>query len=248
MGHKLSLSKLLISAFLLVMVLTACSSAPTPTEIPPTSKLINTPIPTNTPLPTDTPLPTATLAPPPDPIVLSGSGDSIVDVQKWNGFAIANIKYNGGRNFIVKSYDSNGEQIDLLVNKVGNYEGTVPLDISDGQQTTRFEIKSSGQWEIQVLPIEQVKRFNIPGTLKGNGDDVIILLGTSNPDLLKIDASQAERNFILKGIGKSTRLLANAIAPYTGTVMIPGNLLTSSGVLMLEIKATGEWSIEVTTK
>lgn len=199
-------------------------------------------------MPTNTPRPTVTFTPAPEPIVLSGNGDSVVDIKKWNGLAIAHIKYNGGSNFIIQNYDGNGNSIDLLVNKIGNYEGTVALDVLDNQQTTRFEVKSNGQWEIKILPLERVRRVEFPGTLEGNGDDVVLLLGTGKLDLLKIDASKADSNFIVYGLGSDNDLLVNEIAPYTGTVIVPRSLPVSSGALMLIVSATGKWSIEVAVK
>lgn len=198
--------------------------------------------------PTNKPLPKATSTPAPEPITFAGSGDSVVDVQKWSGFAITRIKYNGDRNFVVKNYSSNGDLIGILVDRIGSYEGTVALDVLDGQKTTRFEVNSSGKWEIQILPIEQVKRVNFPGTVEGNGDDVVILMGTGKTDLLKIDASQADGSFVVYGLGNSGDLLVNKIAPYTGTVIVPKNLQASNGVLMLIVTATGKWSIEVIVK
>ena len=155
---------------------------------------------------------------------------------------MAKIKYAGGRNFIVENYDDQGEQIDLLVNTIGKYEGTVPFDFRDDEQTTRLSVESSGEWEIQILPLDQIRVVEIPGTFEGNGDDVVLFKGT-NPDLLKVDASNAKRNFVIYSYQPLDYDLAvNEIAPYTGVVIVPRN------TFLLVIMATGPWSIEVTTK
>jgi len=179
---------------------------------------------------------------------LKGSGDSVVDVNKWNGPALLHTKYTGSSNFVVWNYDTNGEKIDLLVNTIGNYEGIRPLDFLDGEDTARLQIESSGQWEIQVLPLDQIRRVEIPSIFDGKGDDVVYLKGTEKPDLLKIDASQAKSNFAIWGYGSDRDLLVNEIAPYTGIIIIPNSLPTSSGGLILVIEAEGNWSIEVTTR
>jgi len=162
--------------------------------------------------------------------------------------ALVHIAYSGSRNFIVWNYGANNEKIDLLVNVTGKYEGTRPLDWLDGEHTTRFQVESSGDWEIQVLPFEQIRIVEIPGTFEGIGDDVVFLDGSSAPDLLKVDASDAERNFVLWGWGNGRDLLINEFAPYTGNILIDGSLPTSTGVLVLVVEATGSWSIEVTTR
>lgn len=201
-----------------------------------------TPQPTDTPAPTDTPEPTFTPTPLPEPIILTGNGDNVVDLQKWDGPAILKATYNGGGNFIVTNFDGSNNQIDLLVNTIGNYTGTLPLDFYDNQQTARFQITASGPWELQIIPFQQARKESVPTTITGTGDEVVIL--TDNvPDLLKITANQASRNFIVMAYGSDGQdLLVNEIAPYTGTVMAP------SGTYVIVITATGPWSIEVTTK
>jgi hypothetical protein len=201
-----------------------------------------TPLPTNTPQPTETPLPTATSTPPPQPIVLTGSGDSVVDVKKWNGPAILKATHTGGGNFIVLNYASSGDKIDLLINTIGNYAGTLPLDFLDSQRTARLEITAGGQWELTIFPIQNARRETVPSSIQGTGDDVVVLTDAA-PDLLKINATQAEGNFILMTYGTKGRdLLVNEIAPYSGTVM------TKPGTYLLVITATGPWSIEITAK
>ena len=206
-----------------------------------TAALSNTLLPTETALSTDTPIPSDTPTPAPQPIVFKGTTTDVVDVKKWDGPAILKIKYTGGGNFAIQNYDSSGSQIDLLVNTIGNYQGTVPLDFLDSESTTRLQITASGPWEIDILPINQIRQVNIPGTFTGTGDDIVSLIGGS-PDLLKVDARTASSNFVVYSYGSSRSLAINEIAPYTGTVIL------ESDVSLLSIQATGPWSIEVTTK
>jgi hypothetical protein len=218
-------------------VVTDTASPPEPTNTPlPT----DTPLPTSTPRPTNTPVPTATHTPIPEPISVSGSGDDVVDIEKWDGPAIARISYSGGSNFVVWNYDADGDKIDLLVNTVGNYEGTRPLDFLDTEHTARFQVESSGEWEITILPLAEIRTEAVPGNFAGNGDEVIYLDGT--PDLLKIDASTATSNFVIWAYGNRRDLLVNDIAPYDGVV------IAGSDTAVLVIEAEGDWSIEVTSK
>lgn len=206
---------------------------PAPTETQP---------PTSTPPPTNTPLPTATNTPLPQPIVLTGSGDSIVDIQKWDGPALLQARYTGGGNFIIRNYPANGtEYIDLLVNIIGAYEGLVPLDLFDDEFTARLEIKASGPWEIQVLPFETIKKVSLPATYNGKGDDIFALVG-GTPDTIKADASQARSNFIVQGIDSRQSLIFNEIAPYTGTAILDPE------TFILIIHAEGPWTLEISTR
>ena len=125
-----------------------------------------TPAPTNTAAPTKTPRPTATSTPIPEPIFLTSYGDSVFDIEKWEGPAILKIKYMGDRNFVVRNYPANSNNYyDLLVNTIGSYEGTVPLDFRDGEQTGRFEVQASGTWEFHIEPLASARIEHVPGTI-----------------------------------------------------------------------------------
>jgi hypothetical protein len=204
-----------------------------------------TPLPTDTPEPTRTPRPTATSTPIPEPIFLTSVGDSVFDIQKWEGPAILKIKYTGGSNFAVRNYPANSnDYYDLLVNTIGPYEGTVPLDFRDGQQTARFEViaATSGAWEFHIEPLANARTEHIPGTISGIGDDVVFIQGETS-DLLKADASQAKHNFVIWAItSRRMDLVINEIAPYKGT-----NILDSS-TFGLIVQAAGPWSLEITTR
>lgn len=203
----------------------------------------NTPIPTDTPAPTDTPLPTSSPTPLPQPIVLTGTGDDVVDLAKWNGPAILKASHNGGGNFILWNVDGNGEHIELLVNQIGPYQGTHPLDFLDSERTTRFEINADGAWELQVLPFLSMEVITAPGTYQGTGSNVLgITTESGDPDLLKVDASQSDANIIIFSYSNIRDMVVNEIAPYTGTVAL------NPGTVAISIIATGPWSIEITTR
>lgn len=187
-------------------------------------------------VPSKTPIPTT----PPEPIILTGSGDSVVDFNKWDRAAILHVKYFGGSNFAIVNYDSQGTRLDLLVNTIGAYDGVVPLDFLDDEYSSRFEITASGPWEIEIMPFTEIDIYPIPGIVSGNGDYVFLVAG--KPDKLNIDASQASRNFAIWGYNLYRNLLVNEIAPYTGTVLAESDMRT------FVIIGTGEWSIEITTR
>jgi hypothetical protein len=113
-----------------------------------------------------------------------------------------------------------------------------------GEQTARFEVKAdlTGAWEFRIEPLSNARIEKIPGTITGSSDDVI-LVGGSMADLLKIDASRAEHNFVIQTIsGSGLDLLVNEIVPYTGTKLL------DPSTMALIIKATGPWSLQITTK
>lgn len=205
----------------------------------------NTPKPSNTPKPTNTPQPTNTPLPPtstPSPIILTGNGDSIVDFENPFNLAIVHITGNASsRHFAVKNYDGNGNYLDLLVNTTDPYDGIRPLDFGNNEHTTRFEVKAVGEWKIEILPLTSARVLNVPGSIEGKGDEVLILRG-GKPDLAKIKGNASSRHFAIKAYGNYADLLVNTTDPYEGTVIV------RSDTVVIEIKAEGNWSIEITSK
>ena len=135
------------------------------------------------------------------------------------------------------------------MNVIGSYDGTRPIDFLDNQQTSRFEIQSSGPWEREVVPFSAIRAVDIPTTFEGVGDDVVLLRSASgNPDLLTISNTASSSNFAVWAYGNGRDLLVNEIAPYSGTVMVDRNLPTATGLLVLVIEAEGSWSIDASTR
>lgn len=212
---------------------TAPSNTPAPTN---TSAPSKTPAPTNTPSPTDTP--TAL----PTPIVITGSGDSIVDIQKDHGPALVHIIGNASSSYFgVKSYDDNNEQIDLLVNTTDPYDGFRPLDFLDDQYSVRFEVQATGDWIIEILPLGAIEKLTIPGNITRNGDYVFAIVGGS-PDTATITGNASSSYFGVFGYGNTKELLVNTTDPYNGTVML------GSDIIIIEVQAMGEWTMSFTTR
>jgi hypothetical protein len=218
------------------------TDTPGPTSIPiPTE----TPGPTNTSVLTKNPEPTLTSTPLPGPVKLSGKGDSVVDIdmKKIGGIGIAHIIGNKSSSFFaVQNYDAAGKRIDLLVNTTDPYDGYVPLDFLDGQHTTRLEINATGDWTIELIPLQSGHELKVPGTLKGKGDEVLLLRG-GKPDTVKIVGNKSSGFFAVQSYDLSGYdLLVNTTDPYDGTVIL------SRDAIILVIKASDDWTIEIKSK
>lgn len=209
-----------------------------PTEAAPTATTEPTATvePTATSEPTATPEPTATLEPTPlpEPIVLTGTGDNVVDFEKFEGAAIARIAYIGERNLIITSYDESGEQLDLLVNHIGAYNGVRPIDFIDGERATRFEVQASGEWTIEIVPLAAAEVLTVPGMVEGTGDTVYLVEGVADT----VMATATEGNFAVYGYNNRRNLIINEIAPYEGTSLLPDNLI------VLVVETRGAWSLD----
>lgn len=226
--------------------------APTvrPTKTPcPTFTPQPTAIPTLTPTPrpTRTPQPTAIPTPLPEVKVLTGSGDAVLDVHFEIGALLHVVGNSAGRHFAVKNYDENNEQISLLVNTTDPYDGFRPIDMLAGEDTERILITATGEWSVSIIPIAPIPEWKehylyVPGTYEGRGDNVI-LLGGGQPDIAIIKGNAEGRYFGVFGADAlRRRLLVNTTDPYEGSKLL------ESDTWLLEVKATGPWTIEVTER
>ena len=222
------------------------SATPRPSNTArPSATASDTPGPTDTPEPTitmrpsNTPRPTETATPLPEPVLLEGSGDSIVDFDNPFEYGIVRITGNaGGSHFAVINYDSTGNRIDLLVNTTDPYEGVLPLDFAVGEHTTRFEVTARGAWTIEVRPLDDATFMEVPGVIEGAGDAVIVLIGEA-PDTAIIVGNPQSRHFAVIGHGDRRDLLVNTTDPYSGQVLLQPN------TVVLSVSAVGAWTIEV---
>jgi len=230
-----------------------------PTEIPPTQVPLptitppstNTPRPTNSPRLTSTPKPTSTSTPLPEPIVLTGSGDTVVDlgIEKFGGIAIAHVIGNtASRHFAITSYNDDGDKVELLVNTSYPYDGIVPVNFFELHNATQIEVSSVGEWKITLYPLlpeilpEYIHTLIVPGTYEGTGNDIFVLAG-ADPDFAKIKGNADGRHFIVYEIGRNYFYeLVFTSEPYDGTVNL------SRYAFLLKVIAIGEWKIEVTGK
>jgi len=225
----------------------ASKSALTVTE---TQTIKFTPTRTSTPKLRNTKSPTNTPTPKPEPIFLQGSGDDVVEIEKWDGPAIVDIVRDGGGHFAVKSYDEFGESIDLLVNTIGPYEGKVTMDLLGYADTTTsiLEISADGPWTISICPFDRdyLNQVDAPGFYENNKDDVLVVDGESATATFKCAIGG---NFAVWGIAEDDidlmvneeddiDLMVNEIAPYEGKVMVP------KGLFLLIVTAENDWSVE----
>ena len=80
-----------------------------------------------------------------DTTSFSGTGDSVTGITSHSG-GNWHIKNNGERNFSVIQYGMSEGYMKLLVNKIGNYEGTVRAESGDN---IFFKVHSYGDWSIE---------------------------------------------------------------------------------------------------
>ncbi len=174
----------------------------------------------------------------PEPIVLSGSGDKVVTLDSpLEEPGIAEVEHTGGANFAVWSVDDAGGQIDLHVNVIGSYEGTVAHGLHGRQDIAAFEVTADGPWEMRLLPFEGAREWSDPEA-EGTGDDVLRLTEPSEGLESVSMTHSGSGNFAVWSHGGSfPDLLANEIGSYEGESLLPG------GTELVVVEADGAWTL-----
>lgn len=189
-----------------------------------------------------TPTPPTNPAPPVDPappaIVVTGSGDDVVTVERVRKFEMVRIIGNScSRHFAVWSLDSSLENVDLLVNTTDPYSGVVLIDIAREDTLAGFEISSECNWSIEFLPLSAARVLNTPGSINGANDDIVAVLSGG---ILNVVGNGAERHFAIWAYdarGNRLDLLVNTTDAYSGNVRVP------NGTRYLSIDAEGGWTL-----
>ncbi len=172
-------------------------------------------------------------------IKLSGSGDKSTDLIKLEpGFAVFEASYSGGGNFIIQLADENGNMVDLLVNEIGSYSGKTFASIPSGGNYY-LDVTASGNWNISIAQEAPPSYGELPGTIRGNGDDVVFM-EASEGNYKFTSSHQGSSNFIVRLNGSG--LLVNEIGNYSGSVR---QRLGTDGIYAFVVNADGPWSIKV---
>lgn len=174
----------------------------------------------------------------PEDIVYTGTGDTVLPVTLPDGVdsaAVATVSHVGSRNFIMWSLDSGMNQDELMVNTIGNYEGTVLFNNTGNDDVTSLEINADGAWTVTIRSILSLREFGATAAT-GVGDDVLIYRGDAGAANITHDGS---RNFVVWTYGNRSDLVVNEIGAYTGTTR------WTAGPSVVVVSADGNWSISV---
>jgi von Willebrand factor type A domain len=166
-------------------------------------------------------------------VVLTGAGDAEVELARNSaGPAAVHISGNSAsRYFAIRAV---GTENDLVIT-LRPYQGVRSLNWNGGE-STGFEVRATGSWRIEVLPLSAIPTFN--STFKGDGDMVVHFTGDGS--LAGIIGNDAGRYFRVRTLGPDgTDRLVNTAQKYSGTCQISG------GPQFFEVQAVGPWTITV---
>lgn len=202
--------------------------------------------PTGTPLraePTNAPAP-ATAAP--APAVLSGVGQQASDFFPLvEGLTIFRMMHTGGSNFAIWLMDgSTGDQIELLVNEIGPFDGAKAVGVNRSGNYL-LDVTADGSWSVTVEQPRDVAGAPVPPQITGRGQQVTQLLALQE-GLARIEMTHdGQSNFaiwLLDDGGAQVDLLVNEIGSFSGSkaVQVPDD-----GNYLLDVTADGNWTIVI---
>jgi hypothetical protein len=171
--------------------------------------------------------------------VASGKGDTASEaIPLKAGWAIFEGSHNGGSNFAVQLQDENGNDLELLVNEIGNYTGKTFAEIpNDGNYY--LNVTADGSWNFNIYQTPPTDIVDAPTTLKGSGDDVVFYNTTSGNHKFSF-THQGESNFAVLLNGSD--LLVNEIGNYSGSMR---KQLSTDGAYAFVITADGNWTAKI---
>jgi hypothetical protein len=174
------------------------------------------------------------------PITLTGKGSKVAKFTIPEDVpAIASVTHaKSNDNFVVWSVDASGNDLSLLVNTIGRYQGTRLFDMGAGEHSVAFKIEGPGIWKIVVKPVTHARTWDSASRLTGKGDDVVLVTGEPAGLATVTIKHRGSENFVVHSYSADdSELLVNEIGNYSGESILP------SGTLLLEVEADGTWSV-----
>lgn len=166
-----------------------------------------------------------------------GEGDDVVEFVLPNAAVVIELTHEGSANFIVNSFGSDFEDVDVLVNEIGDYRGTRAMQWYRNMTVAGLDISADGRWTYEVRELAQEPLQSC--LVGGDGDDVVLIDsfigGAGTADL----THNGESNFIVYARGTDgSDLLVNELGAYEGTVRV------SAGSSAWDITADGDWTVD----
>jgi len=180
--------------------------------------------------------------PTPAPIDISGTGQQAT--QKFSlesGLSIFNLSHNGSRNFAIWLMDFNGNNVDLLVNTVGQFNGSKAVGIAGSYL---LNVTADGAWTVNIT---QPRVSTAPATTNftGSGQQASQLFYLSkglHVFQLTHDGSSNFAIWLMDKNGNNIDLLVNTVGAFNGSKAVG---VDSDGIYLLNISADGNWTVSI---
>jgi hypothetical protein len=156
------------------------------------------------------------------------------------GMTLFRLQHRGQANFIVDLLTSSGQDVDNLVNEIGNFTGATANGLDAGRYL--FRVEADGPWTIRIEQPRPASGRGLPATVSGRGQSVAGPFQGVGEGVRFALRHRGQANFIvdvLDADGRDQDNLANEIGTFQGSTVnnVP------DGVFWLNIQADGQWTI-----
>lgn len=179
------------------------------------------------------------------PIVLTGSGQTATQpFRVLGGLTILAATCQCSENFSVEIDTSGGSSVDIPINVIGSYTGSVAEGLKGGAYI--LNVQADGPWRVTVTQPRNVKGIPLPHTFTGSGQQVVgPVSGGSALRLAAVNHSTQGGNFVVEifgSDGSSQDIPFNEIGSFNGSTLSTD---LSSGPYYLGVDSDGTWTITV---
>jgi len=171
-----------------------------------------------------------------------GTGSNTQRFKAGGGLTVFTLTHEGRANFVVQ-YGA-GETQNLLVNEIGNYEGSKAVGLPVGDYT--LDIATRGKWSVKIDQSVPTEAPLPPKKLEGDG--------AAASEFFSLKAGPAKFRSTYKGAGLFApqlinsadgivvTLLANELSDFTGEKTVE---IYADGIYLVDVTASGPWTIDV---
>lgn len=171
-----------------------------------------------------------------------GTGSKLVNFKAGGGLTVFTLTHEGRANFVVQY--GVGDTQNLLVNEIGNYQGSKAVGLPVGTYT--LDIATRGKWSVDIDQSVPTEAPLPPKELEGEG--------AAASEFFSLKAGPAKFRITYKGAGLFApqlinsadgaiiTLLANELSDFTGEKTVE---IATDGIYLVDVTAAGPWTIDV---
>jgi autonomous glycyl radical cofactor GrcA len=168
---------------------------------------------------------------------LSGRGQEATSkFSLEKGLSIFKMTHDGDSNFAIWLLDDEGDKVELLVNKIGDFDGSKAVGIKKHGDHL-LDISADGRWAITIEQPRPSSAPSVPKALKGKGQQASDAFSLDK-GLARFEMSHdGDSNFaiwLLDDEGDTVELLVNKIGDFDGSKAVS---IRKSGIVICSFGA-----------
>lgn len=171
-----------------------------------------------------------------------GQGSKKQSFKAGGGLTVFTLTHSGRANFVVQY--GTGQTSNLLVNEIGNYEGSKAVGLPVGDYT--LDIATRGQWKVKIdqsVPTEApLPPKKLEGERAAASEFFSLKAGPARFRLTYKGAGLFAPQLINAADGTVVTLLANELSDFTGEKTVE---IVADGIYVVDVTASGPWTIDV---